>query len=246
MSTRSCRYRRLELRAARQSGRSFRFLLILLAIDLGELGVLFGELTDKKLTMHLDLRGAGALRRPEGSKRILRERRAQARDIEFGRKKIAFLALLVGFRHGWVELDQNVAGPHALSIAYVDSADNARLEWLDHLGAPAWHDLARRGCDDIDASQRRPYQREAEDRHDTRRDRAPDRRRRRFGDFERCRQESNFVLVAAKLGSRKCDDVSASGLHECQLADSGVLRNARSSGSGHHGYRPRRCGHARS
>jgi hypothetical protein len=147
------RYRRLELPDARRSGRPFRFLLILLALDLGELGVLFGALADQKLTMHLDLRGACALRRPEGGKRILRERRAQPRDVESGRKEIAPLALLVGFRHRRVELDQNVASLDALSVAYVDGADNARLERLDQLGAPAWHDLARRGRDDIDAAE---------------------------------------------------------------------------------------------
>ncbi len=147
------RYGRLELRDARRSGRPFRFLLILLALDLGELGVLFGALADQKLTMHLDLRGACALRRPERGKRILRERRAQPRDVESGRKEIAPLALLVGFRHRRVELDQNVAGLDALSVAYVDGADNARFEWLDQLGTPAGHDLARRGCDDVDVAE---------------------------------------------------------------------------------------------
>src|SRR6266568_930685 len=56
------RYRRLELRRARRRSRPFRFLLALLALDLGELGVLLGALADQKLAMHLDLRGTCALR----------------------------------------------------------------------------------------------------------------------------------------------------------------------------------------
>ena len=147
------RYRRLQLRRARRSGRPFRFLLTLLALDLGELGVLFGALADQELAMHLDLRGACALRRPEGGKRILRERRAQPRDVEFGRNEIALLALLVGFRHRRIELDQNVAGLDGLPVANLDGADNARLERLDQLCAPARHDLAGRGGDDIDAAE---------------------------------------------------------------------------------------------
>ena len=241
------RYRRLQLRDARRSGRPLRFLLALLAFDLGELGILFGALADQELTMHLDLRGACALRRPEGGKRILCERRTQPRDVELGRDEIALLAFAVGFRHGRIEFDQNVAGLYALPVADVDGANNARLERLDQLGAPARHDLAGRGRDDIDAAERRPRQREAEHRDDARADRAPDRRRRRFSDLERRRQERDFLLAAASRnrGFRKRDDISASGRHGYRPADNGGLRNARSSGSAHHGCRPRRCGHAR-
>ena len=50
------RYRRLQLRDARRRGRPLRLLLALLALDLGEFGVLLGALADQELTMHLDLR----------------------------------------------------------------------------------------------------------------------------------------------------------------------------------------------
>ena len=134
---------------------------------------------------------------------IVRERRAQSRDVELGGDEIALLALLVGLGHRRIELDQNVAGLDALSVANVDRANHAGLERLDHLGAAARNDLARRGGDDIDAAERGPHQRDAEQRDDRRPDRAADRRRRRLGDLECRRQEGEFVLAAANLGSRK-------------------------------------------
>jgi hypothetical protein len=195
--------------------------------------------------MHFDLGDACALRRPEGGERILRQCRAQPRDVELGCKEIALLALLVGFRHRRVELDQDVAGLDTLSVANLDGADNARLERLDQLCAPTRHDLAGRGGDDIDATERRPSQRDAEERDDTRPDRTPDRRRGRFGNFESCRQERDFVLASANFGSRKRNDVSVSGRHGYQPADSEGSRNDRSCGSAHHGCRPQRSDHAR-
>ena len=235
---------RLNLRDAGGSGAPLGFLLAQLAIDRRKFGILLGALADQKLTVRLDLGGSCALRRAEGGKRIIRERRSQPGGVEFGADKIAFLTLLIGLGHCGIELDKNVAGLDRLTVPHVDGANHAGIEWLDQLGSSARHDLSCRRCDDIHAAERCPCEGDAEDGDDACSDRAPDRRRRRLRDLEGCRQERDFGLAAADFGSRKCNDVF-SGSHGCLLAGNAASHNGRSTGSARRDGRPRQCGLAR-
>ena len=79
----------------------------------------------------------------------------------------------------------------------VDGAYNAGLKRLYQLDATARHDLS--GCrrDDIDMSESRPDECQAEERDDGRTDRATNRRRRRLDDLQRRGQKGTLVLFAA-------------------------------------------------
>ena len=93
-----------------------------------------------------------------------------------------------------IELDQDVAGLDALTVAHMDRTHHAGLERLDGLGAAARNDLARRDGDDVDRADTRPGQRSAEHGDEGERNGAADRRGRRFDDLECGRQKREFVL----------------------------------------------------
>ena len=137
--------------------------------------------------------------------------RAQAGDVELSRHQIALQMPELGTAHGRVELDEDVAGLDALTVADMDRAHHAGLERLDDLGAAARNDLARRDGDNVDRADTRPGQRSAEHGDDGERNGAADRRGRRFDDLERRRQKGEFVLSTLYAPLRKGD--------ECLLAD---------------------------
>ena len=128
------------------------------------------------------------------------ERRAQPGDVELLGEQVVAQMVALGFVYGRIEFDQDVAGLDLLPVLHTDRAHHPGLERLDHLGAPARHDLAGRRGDDVDRARPGPNQRRAEQHDDGGPDRAPDRRRRRFDDFERRRQECQ--LLAAPLPAR--------------------------------------------
>src|SRR5450759_857754 len=227
-------------------GSALSLLLRHLAIERSELGLLFGRLTDQELAVHLDQRRAGALGRAEVLKWIGApvECCAQSRDIEAGGDKVALEMIDFGLGHGRIKLDEDFAGLDALPVTDVDRANDACLERLDHLGAPAWNDLARRSGDDVDGPKRGPNQRQTEQSDDRGPDCAPGRRRWRLDDLERSGQEGEFLLAAPNLLFRKWNNL-LSGCHGFPPADSAASRSGRCYGSAHHGYRLRRCGRVR-
>ena len=165
------------------------------------LALLLGALVDQELTLAIAIRARAALQAgrkrqaaPSAAPRAIARRRVR-------RHQIALQVVRVGVSHCRIQLDQDVARLDRLPIANVDCAHHAGFERLDHLGAPGWHDLSRRGSDDIDSAEKRPRQREAEQSDEAECDRASGRRRRRFDDFERRRQEGEFVLAALRRAS---------------------------------------------
>ena len=185
----------------------------------------------RKPALHLDQVGATHLgRRLELGERIVLsgQGRPQAGDVELSRHQIALQMPELGTAHGRIELDQDVAGLDALTVADMDRTHHAGLERLDDLGAAARNDLARRDGDDVDRADARPGQRSAEHGDDGERDRAADRRRRRFDDLERGRQKREFVLSTLYALLRKGDNVF-SGLHAALPGADGALRSGRRS-----------------
>ena len=112
MSTRVAQYRdrRLELRDCRRNGGAFRFLLAL-AIELGELGTLFGHLADQELALHLDKRRACAFRWVKVVKRIgASASRRASEQFRARRDEVALQVVVLGFLHRRIELDEDIAG----------------------------------------------------------------------------------------------------------------------------------------
>ena len=120
--------------------------------------------------------------------------RPQAGGVELSRHQIALQMPELGTAHGRVELNEDVAGPDALTVADMDRTHHAGLERLDGFGAAARNDLARRDGDNVDRADTRPGQRSAEHGDEGERDGAADRRRRSLDDLECGRQKREFVL----------------------------------------------------
>jgi hypothetical protein len=165
------------------------FLLRLLTAECGDLGAVLGHLVEQELTL-----GAQQCRvcfggRREVGERIVPggERRAQPRDVELLGEEVA--AQVIAFRgvHGWIELDQHVAGLDRLPILYPNGAHHPGLERLDELGAAARHDFSGRRRNGVDRAPPGPYQRRTEQQDDGGRDCTADRRRWRFHDLKRRR-----------------------------------------------------------
>ena len=102
----------------------------------------------------------------------------------------------LGLVDGRVELDEDLPGGDGLAVLDMDGANHSGLERLDHLGAPAGHDLSGRGRDDIDMAEARPGERHAEHGDDGDADGVAERRRRRLHDLQGGRQERQLVLAA--------------------------------------------------
>ena len=68
----------------------------------------------------------------------------QPRNIKLRSDQVASQMTKFCVIHRWVELDEDVSDPNALSILNMDRANHSGLERLDKLGAAAWHNLA--GC----------------------------------------------------------------------------------------------------
>src|SRR5215470_2829093 len=81
---------------------------------------------------------------------------AQARCFELCRHQVTLHVTELSFSHRRIELDENLAGLHALPIVHMDRANDASLERLYDLGATARNDPARRRGDDIDFAEARP------------------------------------------------------------------------------------------
>jgi hypothetical protein len=192
------RQHRLELIDARRHGRELGLLLRLLAIERSELGALLVDLLDQQLPLHRDQRPVRLLRRVERLRRIgiVAQHRLEARNVELDGGEVAAEMVALGLVDGRVELDQDLSGGNGLAILDVDRANHSGLERLHDLGAPAGHDLSRRGRDDIDMAEAGPGERHAEHGDDGNADGVAERRRRRLHDLEGGRQERQLVLAA--------------------------------------------------
>jgi hypothetical protein len=189
----------LELMDGGRAGGLLGLLLRLLAGERGNLGAVLGHLVEQKLALGADQRWVRIGGRREVGQRIVAagERRAQPRDVElFGEQVVA---QVIAFRrvHGRIKLDQHVASLDRLPVLHPNGAHHPGLERLDDLGAATRHDFSGRRRNDVDRAPPGPDQRRAEQQDDGDRDRAADRRRRRFHDLERGRQERQ--LFAAPL-----------------------------------------------
>ena len=143
---------------------------------------------------------------------------------------------VIAFRrvYGRIELDQHVAGLDRLPVLHPDGAHHPGLERLDDLGATARHDFSGRRRNDVDRAPPGPGQRRAEQQDDGGPDRTADRRRRRFHDFKRGRQERQ-LFAAPLVRTPKRDDAShrlggrggISGLHEFLPAIGATMHSGR-------------------
>jgi hypothetical protein len=191
---------RLEFSKHRGNGGAFRFALRLLSVEGGELGALLRGLIEEKLPMQRNQSGGRSRRRDESGQHIggIAERRAQPRDVELYRDKIACQVVALRHARRRVELDQHIARLYALAILHMDRTDDADFERLDGLGATGRDDLAGGRGDYIDLAPDRPYNRQAEEGDDRAGDGSARRRGRSLGDFERRRQEIVLVPAAAE------------------------------------------------
>ena len=104
---------------------------------------------------------------------------------------------MLGRVHGRVEFDQHVARLDLLAVADMDGADDAGLERLDDLGAAArqiWPEAVTTMSTLPKLAQATAKQKAA---MIVGGDAAADRRRRALGDFERRRQEGDFMRSCA-------------------------------------------------
>ena len=200
---------RLELMDGGRGRGLLGFLLRLLAGERGDLGAVLGHLVEQKLTLGADQRWVCIGGRREVGHRIVPagERRAQPRDVELLGEEV--VAQVIAFRRvdGRIELDQHVAGLDRLPVLHPNGAHHPGLERLDDLGATARHDFSGRRRNDVDRAPPGPDQRRAEQQDDGDPDRTADRRRRRFHDFKRGRQERQ-LFVAPPARTPKRDDAS--------------------------------------
>ena len=154
--------------------------------------------------MHLNQAGRRNLGRLELRERIaFRQRRAQPRGIHLSRHQIALQVSELRAGHGWIELDEDVAGFHALTVSDMDRPHDAGLERLDRLRSAAWDDLAGRHRDDIDRADAGPGHGDAEYGDDGENDGVAGRRSGRFDDLERSWQKRQLVLSTLDAPSGK-------------------------------------------
>ncbi len=160
---------------------------------------MLGGLRRQALALRGDQGRARPGRRIEIGERVggVGQGRAQPRDVELGRNQIALLMLALGRVYRRIELDQHLARLDGVAVMHMDRANDADLEGLDGLRAPAWDDLARRAGDDVDRAETGPGQRQHEHGNDRDADRPPDRRRRCLDDLERRRQKRQLMVAAA-------------------------------------------------
>ena len=201
------RNHRLELMDGGRGRGLLGFLLRLLTGECGDLGAVLGHLVEQKLTLGADQCRVCIGGRREVGHRIVPggECRAQPRDVELLGEEV--VAQVIAFRrvYGRIELDQHVAGLDRLPVLHPNGAHHPGLERLDDLGATARHDFSGRRRNDVDRAPPGPDQRRAEQQDDGGPDRTADRRRRRFHDFKRGRQERQ-LFAAPLVRTPKRDD----------------------------------------
>ncbi len=198
--------------------------LLPLAIENGKLGLVLGDRVDEEFALHRDQARRRARRRREAREGIgFVQCRLQPRDIEAGRHEIAGQMPAFRLVDGRVELDEHLAGLHALAVMNMNGAHDAGLERLDQFGATAGDDLALRRGNDVDLAEIGPGDRGGEQRHDGVGDSATDRGRRRLHDFQRRRQEVEIRAVATEGGG------IFNGLHECLPGNGRASHNGRRS-----------------
>ena len=108
-----------------------------LSVESSPFGTLLFDLAVQNSALYRNLRRGGAFRRPEAGDRIgvLAQGRPEPRDVELGAREVALKVLQLGFIHGGVEFDQNVAGLDALAITNPDGTH--------HAGSKGWMTLVR-------------------------------------------------------------------------------------------------------
>src|SRR5262249_25236852 len=201
------RDRGLELMDGRCDRGLLGFLLRLLTVERRQLGAVLDHLVEQKLTLSAQQCRVGFGGRREVGERIVPGggRRAEPRGVELLRGEGAAPAGAVPGGYGWVGLAPPVVGLDRLPILYPNGAHHPGLERLDELGAAARHDFSGRRRNGVDRAPPGPYQRRAEQRDDGDADRTADRRRRRFHDFKRRRQERQ-LFAAPRARAPKRDD----------------------------------------
>ena len=122
--------------------------------------------------------------------RLRRNKRGlAAQDFRPCRGEFGARALDIGLGARTVELDQHVAGLDQGAIGDANVFDPAGLQRLDDLDPPGRLELALRGGDDVDVAEIGPHEGRQDKGADGPQECDMDRRRRRFQDLERRRQE---------------------------------------------------------
>lgn len=194
----------------------FGLLLRFLTCQRRELGPVLADLIGEELPLRRNQHGIGILWYDEisGYPFAARQCGAEARDVEPLGHEIVMQTIALCGVHRRIELDQQVARLDRLPVLHVNGAHHAGLERLDHLASPARHDLAGCGGHDVDRARSRPGQRRADKQHEGQGDGAADRRWRCFRDFQRRRQEGDFLgAPALSIPERDHGLLRTSGRH---------------------------------
>ena len=209
---------------------------------------MLGDLACHELTRQRKLGRRCAGRRHEPRSRIGRigQHRVEAGDVEPRDRERALEPIALGRVGGRVEFNEDLARFDALPVLDMDGADHTNLERLDHLGASALNDLARRASDELDVPERRPGEREHKEEDDAGADRPPDGRGRGLDDFQGRRQKLELIAAPPAMlqGARGYDQLRR--LHAGLPERGAAGRSCRPCGSAPRERHPRRCGRARS
>ena len=126
------------------------------------------------------------------------ERGLAAHDFRPRRGKFGARPLHIGLGRRAVEFDQHVARLHKRAIGDPNVFDPAGLQRLDDLHPTGRLELALRSGDDVDMAEIGPHEGRQDKGADGPQERDIDRRRRRFQDLERRREE----FAIAEIGAR--------------------------------------------
>ena len=208
---------RLEFVDRRRRCSLLGFLLRLLTGECGNLGAVLGHLVKQKLTLGGDQIRVGIGGRHEVGHGIIAvgECRAQARDVEpLGEEVVAHVIALRRI-HGWIELDQHVAGLDRLPVLHPNGAHDPGLKRLNDLGATTRHDFSGRRRNDVDRAPPGPDQRRAEHHDDGGADATADRRWRCFHNFKRRRQKCQLFATFLVRTAKRNDALLGHGGQRC-------------------------------
>src|SRR5215472_400057 len=106
------------------------------------------------------------------------------RDVELTQYEALPHPLALGVADGAIEVDQDIALQDLVAVAEVNRGNDSRLQWLNCLGSPGWHDLPLRRRDDVDMAENRPGDGDGKEQDDGAADGASDRGCRCFEDLQ--------------------------------------------------------------
>src|SRR4051794_7792101 len=179
-----------------------RFFPRSLPVELSKFGIKLSHRGADELAIERDFGRIGV--RWSGERRLgisrCGEHGLKPRCFNASSHKLAGKPVAISVAFGRVELNQNIACPHGISILNVDGTNDTAAEWLDDLAASGRHHLSKGGRDDVDMPEDGPDQRNGKEYNDCSGDGATGRRGRSLNDFERGRKK--FTLVSCPCRDR--------------------------------------------